>query len=373
MIQFNEESGEYELPAEARMQLKAVGDQLGMNINSMVEMSRQGAKMKDIKMQLSGSMFSEEELDGIANMAKVKDGEFKVDIFDPETGKKMEKSIEELSAGDVEMLLKPPPTEEEYMQQMVTNSMTTNELLKGLQDKAKFSFMSEIGDVYQLQEEAFGSVIESVRNFDEALLQVTKDANVGDSLKILAGATDKQIQATIKTIDAASDTTVKTVETFFKQDFSKMYEEWGDNFFDNLNKLTKDGFEKLTENLEYQLLKEFPESEEIRKKEEKKVEKIFEGNTGNNNSTAFNYYPNQNTNTINGKFDVNVNVNGLNNIPDDQYGNIGMIMKKVINDAFPAMFNRINSNGGSPDGGSQSQNGKGYEQNLGSFDINFVG
>ena len=50
MLQFNEESGRYELPAEARMQLKAAGDQLGINTEKMVEMARQSSKIKDLKM-----------------------------------------------------------------------------------------------------------------------------------------------------------------------------------------------------------------------------------------------------------------------------------------------------------------------------------
>ena len=51
MMQFNAETGEYEMPAEVRMQLKAAGDQLGINTEKMVEMARMTSKIKDIKMK----------------------------------------------------------------------------------------------------------------------------------------------------------------------------------------------------------------------------------------------------------------------------------------------------------------------------------
>ena len=47
MLQFNEETGEYGLPAEARMQLKAAGDQLGLDVGKMTEM----VKLPNLKTQ----------------------------------------------------------------------------------------------------------------------------------------------------------------------------------------------------------------------------------------------------------------------------------------------------------------------------------
>ena len=41
MMQFNEETGQYEFPAEVRMQLKSAGEQLGINTNKMIDMARQ--------------------------------------------------------------------------------------------------------------------------------------------------------------------------------------------------------------------------------------------------------------------------------------------------------------------------------------------
>ena len=72
MMQFNAETGEYEFPAEVRMQLKAAGEQLGINTDSMIEMARNAAKIKDIKMNVSGNIQDEDMREGLASMARMK-------------------------------------------------------------------------------------------------------------------------------------------------------------------------------------------------------------------------------------------------------------------------------------------------------------
>ena len=85
MLQFNDETGEYELPAEARMQLKSVGDQLGINVDQMVEIARQSSKISDIKMNVSGNILDEDLREGVASLATMgKDGNWKVDFEDAE-------------------------------------------------------------------------------------------------------------------------------------------------------------------------------------------------------------------------------------------------------------------------------------------------
>jgi hypothetical protein len=150
MLQFNDVTKEYELPAEARMQLKAAGEQLGINVDSMVEMARQSSKMKDVKMQLSGTAFSDEELEGIASLARMEDGEFKVDFRDA-NGEKMQKSIDELSAGDVEMLLKAPESEIEYMDEMLYEAQTSNSILENIYKSFEYGFVADM-DYYKTVE-----------------------------------------------------------------------------------------------------------------------------------------------------------------------------------------------------------------------------
>ena len=163
MLQFNEVTGEYELPAEARMQLKSAGDQLGISVDKMVELARQSSKIKDVKDQLSMSgIFSEEEMEGIASMSRMEGGEFKVDVYD-ENGEKVSKSIDDLTSGDMEMLMKTPPDEEEYMTRMLDNSMTTNELLRAQNDSFQKAFIEEF-DIYQMYEDSSKETLAATRD-----------------------------------------------------------------------------------------------------------------------------------------------------------------------------------------------------------------
>jgi hypothetical protein len=56
------------------MQLKAAGDQLGINVDNMIDIARQSSKIKDIKMNVSGNIQDEDMREGLASMAKMKDG-----------------------------------------------------------------------------------------------------------------------------------------------------------------------------------------------------------------------------------------------------------------------------------------------------------
>ena len=183
MMTFNEETGQYDFPAEARMQLKAAGDQLGINVDSMIEMTRQSAKIKDVKEKLSMTgMFSDKEMEGISNMARMEGGEFKVDMYD-EDGQKLTKSIDELNSSDVEMLMKSPQGQDDYMEKMIDNSMTSNELLTAINDSFQKTFVGG-SDMYKLYEEGSKETIQAVRDMTvkstTASIDIMRDTLVGE-------------------------------------------------------------------------------------------------------------------------------------------------------------------------------------------------
>jgi hypothetical protein len=183
MMTFNEETGQYDFPAEARMQLEAAGDQLGINVDSMIEMTRQSTKISDVKKKLSMTgAFSDKEMEGIANMARMEGGEFKVDMYD-EDGQKLTKSIDELNSSDVEMLMKSPQGEEDYMEKMIDNSMTSNELLAAINDSFQKTFVGG-SDMYKLYEEGSKETIQAVRDMTvkstTASIDIMRDTLVGE-------------------------------------------------------------------------------------------------------------------------------------------------------------------------------------------------
>ena len=202
MMTFNSETGEYEFPAEVRMQLKSAGEQLGINTEKMIEMARQTSKIKDVKDRLSMSnMFDEKEMEGIASMARIQDGEFVVDMRN-EDGEKITKSIDSLTNGDYEMLLKPPDSEADYMSDMLYNSQTTNERLANIEKSFEYGFIDGAFDVYGAIEESTDSTIQALTtmgaNAATSLANQLKNMKALDILKFDPESIDQEMTKVVE-------------------------------------------------------------------------------------------------------------------------------------------------------------------------------
>jgi hypothetical protein len=103
MVSFNEETGEFDFPPEARMQLQAVSKELGIGMDSLTEMTRQASKIKSIKMNVSGNVLDENLREGIAGMARMKDGKWVVDF--EQGGKTMTESIDKFTSEQAKLIL----------------------------------------------------------------------------------------------------------------------------------------------------------------------------------------------------------------------------------------------------------------------------
>jgi hypothetical protein len=84
MVAFNHETGEYELPAEARQQLSFAAEQLGISKDNMIDLAIQSSKIKDIKMNVSGNITEDDMRETLAGMAQMKDGRWVVDVGESE-------------------------------------------------------------------------------------------------------------------------------------------------------------------------------------------------------------------------------------------------------------------------------------------------
>lgn len=202
MMTFNSETGEYEFPAEVRMQLKSAGEQLGINTEKMIEMARQTSKIKDVKDRLSMSnMFDDKEMEGIASMARMQDGEFVVDMRN-EDGEKLTKSIDSLKDGDYEMLLKPPDSEADYMSDMLYNSQTTNERLANIEKSFEYGFIDGAFDVYGAIEESTDSTIAALTamgaNAATSLSNELKNMDALDILKFDPESIDQEMTKVVE-------------------------------------------------------------------------------------------------------------------------------------------------------------------------------
>ena len=166
MITFNEETGEFDMPAEARMQLQAVSKELGIGMDSLTKMTRQASKIKNIKMNVSGNIVDEDMREGIASMARMKDGKWVVDFS--EGGKKFTSSIDDLTAEQAKLILdkeaeNKDKTERDFLSEIAINTQTFNELMTNTQAGREYGFAGTM-DVYETTMEGF--LKETVKSAD---------------------------------------------------------------------------------------------------------------------------------------------------------------------------------------------------------------
>ena len=132
MVEFNEKTGEYTLPAEAQQQLSFMAEKLSLSKDEVIDMAYQTSKLKDVKEAFGTStMFNDDEQSAIAQMAQFKDGEWKVTVGDEELSlddAKLQQAVEDgmLIADD-----------QEPMEKMVDASFTTNQLLTNILEEFK--------------------------------------------------------------------------------------------------------------------------------------------------------------------------------------------------------------------------------------------
>jgi hypothetical protein len=170
MVTFNEETGQYDLPAEARQQLTFMADKLGLAKDNVIDMAFQTSKLKDVKNAFGGStMFTEDEQSAIAQMA----------TFDKNTGWTVTVGDEELGLDDsklkdaVESGMLIAKGDDEPLEKMVDASFTTNELLQNILSEFEAG-VSISTDFYEIGERLLE---DSTKQLSEGSKQIIKTVN----------------------------------------------------------------------------------------------------------------------------------------------------------------------------------------------------
>ena len=234
MIQFNEETGEYDLPAEGRMQLQAMGEQLGFNVDQMVDMARQSSKIKDIKMNVSGNILDEDMREGVASLARMdENGKWVVDMEGAGAI-----PVEDLNMDEAEKLLSAPKDADEAIMDMATNSMTTNEILSNIEKSIKTGIVAEV-NVYEALEDtirpSIEAMMEGTRDTVDRLVKHQQEGPVGDYRKHLQRQYEKLgkdgeevIDSLFKDLEKVMDENLENLKRAFDVDkindlFNKLY------------------------------------------------------------------------------------------------------------------------------------------------------
>jgi hypothetical protein len=176
MTVFNEETGEYTLPAEARQQLTFMADKLGLSKDNVIDMAYQTSKLKDIKSAFDGtSMFSEEEQSAIASMAKfnTSTGKWQVDFG----GEKIDIDDSGALRSAVEDGMLTTQPDEDPIKQTAHATLTTSEIAKNTLEEIKAQTIATV-DLYETLEAGL------VKPQNELTVLLTDlVSNTGDLLK----------------------------------------------------------------------------------------------------------------------------------------------------------------------------------------------
>jgi hypothetical protein len=178
MLQLNKKTGEYELPAEARMQFQSLGKTLGLNVEKMIEMSRQTAKIRDFKMKFT-QVGDEDMKESLATMAKMgKDGKMVVEYKD-EAGEKKQAKLEDVTEEMAKSILNGNQTQEESLYDIAVNTKVSADYVKNLKEASaqKISLTSNIYEV--TAEEIKDSMLVPLENGIDVLLKTVTE--VGES------------------------------------------------------------------------------------------------------------------------------------------------------------------------------------------------
>ena len=170
MVQFNEQTGEYELPPEAIQQLDFMADKLNLNKDRVIDMAFQTSKLKDIKEALGGEdIFDENQMEAIASMTKIKDGKMVVETKDGDLEISDTQGLQQAITNGLLDSTPDAATEKEAIAQTAKNSFTTTEVLKNMLESMKAQAAVEL-DLYRTLEKATTQSRETLdKNMSEAI------------------------------------------------------------------------------------------------------------------------------------------------------------------------------------------------------------
>ena len=358
MMTFNEETGQYEFPAEARMQLKAAGEQLGINVDSMIDIARQSSKIKDIKMKVSSNIVDDDMREGLASLARLDEsGNWVIDMAQGDPIQ-----LEDVGMEDAAKIMAEPQDADEAIMDMAYNTMTTNEILKNIETSLKTGFVAE-SNVYELTEDVLrGSMEEFFKGSEKQIANMVsalKDSPIGKFQENqIEQAKGLGLDGETALTDFFETDLTESITTGLKDLEGKMTEWFSDDLNDILKKALSGGEDVL------QSPGEGPDEDFLLRNDGTKVsfsseddvvgakkggplDKLMnKGLGGNSNATSSEM-------VVSGEATINVNINSNTDISSNMEG---QITSKIIE-----VYQKIANGGGDVSSVYQAQPSKGSE------------
>tara|TARA_R110002126_G_scaffold88759_1_gene212542 strand:+ start:10074 stop:12122 length:2049 start_codon:yes stop_codon:yes gene_type:complete len=171
MMSFNKETGEFEMPPEARMQIQSMAESLGLNKDEIIDTARQMSKMSQIKMDIGGNMFDDDQQEKIASLAKFDktDQQWKVDVGGEAV------AVQDLNTAELEEAMKAPSTEQDAIMMTAKAAMTTNEHLLALRESFKTDFISNF-NIYDQMEDTMKEMVTKMDDGNKSFVETSSNA-----------------------------------------------------------------------------------------------------------------------------------------------------------------------------------------------------
>ena len=359
MMTFNEETGQYEFPAEARMQLKAAGEQLGINVDSMIDIARQSSKIKDIKMKVSSNIVDDDMREGLASLARLDEsGNWVIDMAQGDPIQ-----LEDVGMEDAAKIMAEPKDADEAIMDMAYNTMTTNEILKNIDKSLKTGFVAE-SNVYELTEDVLRGQMEEFFKGTEKqitnMVSALKDSPIGKFRENqIEQAKGLGLDGETALTDFFETDLTESITTGLKDLEGKMTEWFSDDLNDILKKALiggqdveqSPGEEKVQDDFilrsSGQVTSFTNEDDIIGAKKGGPLDKLMDqGLGGNSNATSSEM-------KVSGTATINVNINSNTDISSNMEG---QITNKIIE-----VYQKIANGGGDVSSVYQAQPSKGSE------------
>lgn len=174
MVSFNEETGQYDLPAEARQQLQFAAEQLGVSKDNMIDLAIQSSKIKDIKMNVSGNITDDDMRETLAGMAQMKDGRWVVDVGGEQI------PIGDITSEQADKLAAATP--EDALKQQALATQTNTDAIKNNTEALKAETIRTL-DIYEV---AGNALKEPLQKFGEGIGKISDvfgDTEFGKMIK----------------------------------------------------------------------------------------------------------------------------------------------------------------------------------------------
>jgi predicted GNAT family acetyltransferase len=190
---FNEQNQKFEILPGAKRELREIAKEVGLNADELAKMaltsSDMAKKMSEIRFPTLEMPITEDQKSLIANMAEMRDGEYKIQVketvVDKETGERRftgkveEKAVKELTSEDFKSLMKQQEEGSKSLEDIARENLTYSQRTANATEKAVSAFRGGTA-TQKLMNKSLESINKSTDKFNTSMSQLFSSEQIRD-------------------------------------------------------------------------------------------------------------------------------------------------------------------------------------------------